>query len=288
MRRARARNERRLDRPAGGDRPALPKDPGGAGQARGCQRPPEAGGAGPGASLPGAAGGHLRALPGSTGRAGRGARDAAWREGPADAGVPAGRGAWRRAEAGRPGGGPQGLAPAQGPQRRPRCDRRDPGGRGRPGGRALRGRPLPDVLALGRCQEVAGRDRRRPGERHRRLRPHELRGARCRRLLAAQVRGRGAPRAAGARHRVPRAGPYLGRDGGGDARGRSGGDRAAREGPEDRDLDLHRPRWTERQHHLLGNSHHPSADGHGGLDPGREVAAQEQGEGAARPAHPTL
>ena len=50
---------------------------------------------------------------------------------------------------------------------------------------------------------------------------------------------------------------------------------------------LLRPRRPEREHHLFGGAHHPPSLRAGGELPGREIADQEQGEGAARPQIPT-
>ena len=57
---------------------------------------------------------------------------------------------------------------------------------------------------------------------------------------------------------------------------------------QDRRLPEHRARRPERQHHRLGGAPHPPAHRAGGDLPGREVAAQEQGQGAAGAARAAL
>src|SRR5439155_5762039 len=60
--------------------------------------------------------------------------------------------------------------------------------------------------------------------------------------------------------------------------------RARRQGPPDRRLPLLGARWAERQHDRLGGPGDPPPDRARRHLPGREVAAQEQGEGAQDPA----
>ena len=108
----------------------------------------------------------------------------------------------------------------------------------------------------------------------------------ARRVRAAQVRGRRAPRAARAGDRGFRAHPHLGRHRRGAARGRGGRRQIDDERPPDRRLPLERPRRAVGQHDRLRGADHPSADRPRGHLPGREVAAQEQGQGAAGPARP--
>ena len=106
-------------------------------------------------------------------------------------------------------------------------------------------------------------------------------------LGAPEVRGRRAPRAAGAGHRVAGPHPHLrgrrARPPRGRGRGR-GRDRPER--PADRRLPLVRPRRPEREHHRLRRADHAPADGHRRVLPEREVAAAEQGAGPADPARP--
>ena len=64
--------------------------------------------------------------------------------------------------------------------------------------------------------------------------------------------------------------------------------RDRRERPQDRRLPLHRAGRPERQHDRLGRPDHAPADRDRRRDAGREVAAPEQGEGAARAARPHL
>ena len=102
----------------------------------------------------------------------------------------------------------------------------------------------------------------------------------------AQVRGRRAPRPAGAGHRVAGPRPHLGRGRAGDARGRAGRRDRRRERPAHRRLPVLRPRRPERQHHRLGRPDHPPAHRHRRELPEREVPAPEQGAGDAHPAGP--
>ena len=108
-----------------------------------------------------------------------------------------------------------------------------------------------------------------------------------RRLLGVQVRGRDAPRAAGARDRVAGPHPHLDRDGGGAAGGRGRRHRDQPVRPRDRRLPLVRAGRPVGQHDGLGGADHAQADRDRGLDAGREVAAaepREGDEGAARAA----
>ena len=100
------------------------------------------------------------------------------------------------------------------------------------------------------------------------------------RLRPAQARARRAPRAARAGHRGAGAHPHLDRDRRGAARGRGGRRPDRPDRPAHRRLPLVRPGRPEREHHRLGGAHHAPADRHRGAVPGREVAAQEQGQGA--------
>ena len=100
-----------------------------------------------------------------------------------------------------------------------------------------------------------------------------------RRLQQAEVRERRAPRAARAGHRGQRPHPHLHRHGRGAPRGRGSGRPDQRQGPAHRHLLLERPRRPERQHHLLGGSHHAHPQRRGGLAAGREIADQESREG---------
>ncbi len=116
------------------------------------------------------------------------------------------------------------------------------------------------------------------GRFHGRPRQHALRGA--------EVRGRRAPGAAGAGHRVPGTGAHLGGRRAGDARGRGHRDRDQRRRPADRRLSLVRARRSGRQHHRLRRPDHPPADRHRGLLPERALPAAEQGVGDAHAAGP--
>src|SRR2546430_15353114 len=135
---------------------------------------------------------------------------------------------------------------------------------------------------------MEGRGSRSNAHRHRRLRQDHVRGPRSRGLLAAEVRGRGAPGPARAQDRGTGPHPYFRRDCVRAARGRPRRGRAQAGGPRDQGLDLHRTWWSERQHHLLGDPYHAQTQRPGGEHPGREVAAAKQGEGAARPPCPPL
>ena len=78
--------------------------------------------------------------------------------------------------------------------------------------------------------------------------------------------------------------PHLGGHGRGAARGRRGRRQDRRQGPACRRLPLERPRRPVGQHYRQRGAHDPSADRHRGRPAGREVAAQEQGQGAQDPA----
>src|SRR5438105_8865430 len=99
---------------------------------------------------------------------------------------------------------------------------------------------------------------------------------------------RHAPRPARPRDRVAGADPHLDRDRRGHAGGGGGRGRDRPERPEDRRLPLDRARRAEREHDRLRGPGHPPADRPRRRDAGREVAAPEQDEGAARPAGPAL
>ena len=167
------------------------------------------------------------------------------------------------------------------PQRRQGRDRRDPRRRRRRRGRPVGRRPVPDVHPLRRAARL------QDGDPQRRRRQLHLRGARRRRLLGVQVRGRHAPRAARPRDGVAGPHPHLHGDGGRAAGGR-GGRRAGRPGrPRDRRLPLLGPGRPVGQHDRLGGADHAQADRHRRLDAGREVPAAEpraRHEGAARAA----
>ena len=141
---------------------------------------------------------------------------------------------------------------------------------------------------MGREERLEGRRGRRLAQRHRRLRQDHVRGSRPGRVLAAEVRGRSASRAACAEDRGPGTHPHLGGDCRGAAGGGPGGGRAAAGRPGDQGLDLDRPRRAERQHDLFSHPHHAQADRPGGEHPGREIAAAEQGEGDAHPSRSSL
>ena len=112
---------------------------------------------------------------------------------------------------------------------------------------------------------------------------------RCDAVRGPEVRGRRAPRAARARHRVAGPHPHLRRRRPRDARGRRPGrGRDRPERPADRRLPVVRTRRPEREHHRLGRPDHPPAHRHRGLLPERALAAAEQGvrdADAARPPH---
>src|SRR5438034_612978 len=57
---------------------------------------------------------------------------------------------------------------------------------------------------------------------------------------------------------------------------------------DDKDVDVDRPGRPEREHHLLRDPHHAPAHRHRRQHPGREVAAAEQGEGAASPTRASI
>ena len=157
------------------------------------------------------------------------------------------------------------------------------GRRGRRG-RSLRRRDLPHAHALRRAAAVQDRD---PLDQ--RVAPGRAQGDRLRhqgqgRVRHLQVRVGRAPGAAGAGDRVDRAHPHLDGDGGRAARG-GGGRRGHRpQRAAHRRLPLHRTGRPVGQHHRLRRAHHARPHGPGGVVPGREVAAAEQGAGAPHPA----
>ena len=185
------------------------------------------------------------------------------------------------------------AARAARPRRRPRHHPRGQGGRGRRRVGPVRRRPAADVPALRRAARLEDRAHRRD-----RVRPRRLQGRPGRRqgqghagagrgpVGAAEVRGRGAPRAAGARHREPGPHPHLRGRRPRDARGRGGRGHHRPQRPQDRRLPLLRPRRPVGQHHRLGRADHPPADRYRRLLPEREVPAPEQGVGHARAARP--
>ena len=85
--------------------------------------------------------------------------------------------------------------------------------------------------------------------------PEPGRGA----VRAAEVRGRRAPRPAGAGHRVAGPRAHLRRGRAGDARGRAGRRHDRRERPAHRRVPLLGPRRPERQHDRLRGADHPPA-----------------------------
>ena len=102
-----------------------------------------------------------------------------------------------------------------------------------------------------------------------------------------EVRGRRAPRAAGAGHRVAGPHPHLGGRRAGVPRGRRrrrGRDRPER--PAHRRLPVLRPGRAVRQHDRLRGAHHAPAHRHRRVDAEREVAAAEPRAGDARAARP--
>ncbi len=189
------------------------------------------------------------------------------------------------------------AAPAAGAARPDRRQGRDPRGEvggGRRGVRAVRRRPAAHVHPVRRAR-AAGRSRSSTppsptsaatsrvtvavkAQGH----PRAGRGA----VRAAEVRGRRAPRAAGAGHRVAGPGAHQRRRRAGAARGRAGRRRDRRQRPAHRRLPQQRPGRPERQHHRLRGPDHPPADRHRGQLPEREEPAAEQGAGDADPAGP--
>ena len=103
----------------------------------------------------------------------------------------------------------------------------------------------------------------------------QVNGSVC--IQQAEVRERRAPGAADPGYRVRRAHPYLRGDGGGAAGSGRGGRKHRPLGDQDRHLLLQWARRAVGEHHPIGGAHHPPAHRHGGLLPGREVPAQEQG-----------
>ena len=195
----------------------------------------------------------------------------------ARAGAPARRSRRRAAHA----------ADAARPQRRQGRHRRGQGGRGRRGVGAVRRRPAAHVPALRRAAGLEDRDARRQRVRPRRLQGRHARGAgrhRRGRLEPAEVRGRRAPRAAGARHRVAGPHPHQRRPASWCCpRPRRSTSRSTRTTCASTST-ARRPGRPERQHHRLRGADHPCAHRHGRVVPEREEPAAEQGVGDADPA----
>ena len=176
----------------------------------------------------------------------------------------------------------RGPHPAR-PRRLPRRDPRGQGGGGRRGVGAVRRGPAADVHAVRREDGLGDAAAGRHGVGPRRLQGRAARDqgarhgrARGRRLGAPEVRGRRAPRAAGAGHGVAGPHPHLRRGRAGVPRGRGrgrGGDRPER--PAHRRLPVVGPGRAVGQHHRLRRAHHAPADGHRRVDAEREVAAAE-------------
>ena len=161
------------------------------------------------------------------------------------------------------------AAPPAGPARPGRRQGRDPRGevgRGRRGVGAVRRRPAPHVHPVRRDARLEGRDARRHRVRPRRLQVRDGRGegqgharARGGAVRPAEVRGRRAPRAAGAGDRVAGPGAHQRRRRPGAAGGRAGRRQHRRERPAHRRLPQQRPGRAERQHHRLRGPDHPPA-----------------------------
>ena len=181
------------------------------------------------------------------------------------------------------------------PRRRPRRDPRDQGGRGRRGVGAVRRRPAAHVPAVRRAAGLGdARCSRPPSRTSAATRTSQVavkaRGAvaaRGRRLGAPEVRGRRAPRPAGARHRVAGPHPHLGgrrpRVPRGRGRGR-GRDRPER--PAHRRLPLVRPRRAVGQHDRLRGADHAPADRASSCRCRTRSRSCRTGAGDARPARP--
>ena len=105
------------------------------------------------------------------------------------------------------------------------------------------------------------------------------------RVRQAEVRKRRPPRAARAGDGKRRAHPHLGGDGRGAPGGRGCRRPDRRQGPADRRLSLVGSGRSVGQHDRQRGPHHPPADRPGRHPAGREVAAQEQGQGAEGAAH---
>ena len=102
-------------------------------------------------------------------------------------------------------------------------------------------------------------------------------------LVPAEVRGRRAPRAAGAGHREPGPHPHVRGRRPGAAGGRGGRRHRRPERPADRRLPVLGARRAEREHHRLRRPDHPPAQRHRGQLAEREEPAAEPGVRAARP-----
>ena len=119
---------------------------------------------------------------------------------------------------------------------------------------------VPHVRALRRASRLERRDPEHQRRGGRRLQGGDRAGHRRQGLLAAQARGRRAPRAARAGHGGAGPHPHLDRHGGGAAGSRRSrrGDR--RQGPKIRHRRLRRARRPGREHHQQRGADHPLAE----------------------------
>ena len=178
-------------------------------------------------------------------------------------------------------GAPADDAGAPGRARRQERPRRDPGGRRRGRGRALRRRPRAHVHQVRRAPRLPARGARHPPDGPGRVQGgHPVRPGQGR-LEPPEVRAGRASRPAGARDGVRGPHPHLHRDGRGPSRGRGRRREGRRQGPQGGRLPLVGARGPGRQHHRLGGAHHAPADGARRDLPGRALADQEPGEGHA-------
>ena len=154
----------------------------------------------------------------------------------------------------------QAAAAAEGPERRSQRHRRDPRRRRRRGSEPLRSRPVPDVPGLRAADglEARGARLRRVGDG--RLQRDHVPAVGRRRVDAHEARGRPAPRAARAGHRVAGTDPHVVRHRHGAARGRGGRRRHRRARPASRRVPVVGPRRAVGEHDRLGRAHHPQAD----------------------------
>src|ERR1019366_4201738 len=155
----------------------------------------------------------------------------------------------------------------------------DPGGDGRRGGGALRGRAralLPEIRRFAGMEGFA--DEQQPLEEVR-AQGGRVPDHRNRRLQEAKVGERRPPGPARAGDRGQRADPHVDRDGRGVARGGGGGRPDQAGGPGDHREPGERPGRPGGQHDRLGRPDPPQADGPHRPVRRRAVAAQEQGKG---------
>ncbi|CAA9516183.1 MAG: Peptide chain release factor 1, partial [uncultured Sphingomonas sp.] len=155
-------------------------------------------------------------------------------------------------------------------------------------GGAVRGRPAADVPAVRRNPGLAVRTDLGKRVRNRRLQGGGRLDQRIGGVRQTEVRERRPPGPARAGDRERRPHSYVGGDSRGAARSRGRRRPDRRQGFAHRRLPLVGTWRPVGEHHRQRGAHHAPAVRAGRHPAGREVAAQEQGQGAQGPAHPAV